>query len=162
MALAKSHSQSVLPNPRSLVLETIEQSENHFLLSVYVEQVPCCPECGRLSHSRHSSYVRRLQDFPWQGLAVHILLRVRRFRCRNRRCPRRVFTERIAGIPSYLRQTSRLAEIVRVVGYAAGGLPGARLLARLAIRTSDDTVLRRVKAPASPDPSAPDGGSRCG
>ena|SRR5487761_208860 len=154
MALAKSHSQSVLPNPRSLVLETIEQSENHFLLSVYVEQVPGCPECGRLSHSRHSSYVRRLQDFPWQGLAVHILLRVRRFRCRNHRCPRRVFTERIAGIPSYLRQTSRLAEIVRVVGYAAGGLPGARLLARLAIRTSDDTVLRRVKAPASPDPSA--------
>src|SRR6185437_1114530 len=37
-----------------------------------------------------------------------------------------------------------------------------QLLARLAIRTSDDTVLRRVKAPASPDPSAPDGGSRCG
>ena len=62
-----------------------------------------------------------------------------------------VFTERIEGIPSYLRQTSRLAEIVRVVGYAAGGLPGARLLARLAIRTSDDTVLRRVKAAVAPD-----------
>jgi transposase len=62
-----------------------------------------------------------------------------------------VFTERIEGIPSYLRQTSRLAEIVRVVGYAAGGLPGARLLARLAIRTSDDTVLRRVKAAVASD-----------
>jgi hypothetical protein len=60
-----------------------------------------------------------------------------------------VFAERVEGIPSYLRQTSRLAEIVRVVGYAAGGLPGARLLARLAIRISDDTVLRRVKTPAS-------------
>jgi transposase len=60
-----------------------------------------------------------------------------------------VFTERVEGIPSYLRQTSRLAEIVRVVGYAAGGLPGARLLARLAIAISDDTVLRRVKTPTS-------------
>lgn len=148
MALAKSHSQCVLPNPRSLVLETIEQSESHFLLSVHVEQVPCCPECGQRSSSRHSSYVRRLQDLPWQGLTVQILLRVRRFRCRNHGCPRKVFTERVEGIPLYLRQTSRLAEIVRVVGYAAGGLPGARLLARLAIRISDDTVLRRVKTPA--------------
>lgn len=150
MALAKSHSQSVLPNPRSLVLETIEQSGDHFLLSVYVEQVPCCPECGRPSHSRHSSYVRQLQDLPWQGLTVQIHLRVRRFRCRNHSCPRQVFTERVEGVPSYLRQTSRLAEIVRVVGYAAGGLPGARLLARLAILTSDDTVLRRVKAAVPP------------
>lgn len=150
MAIAKSHSQSVLPNPRSLVLESIQQSVDQFLLSVHVEQVPCCPECGRPSHSRHSSYVRRLQDLPWQGLTVQILLRVRRFRCRNQSCPRQVFTERVEGIPSYLRQTSRLAEIVRVVGYAAGGLPGARLLACLAVRTSDDTVLRRVKTPMVP------------
>jgi len=156
MALAQSHSQSVLPNPRSLVLETIEQSGDHFLLSVHVEQVPCCPECGRRSSSRHSSYVRRLQDLPWQGLTVEILLRVRRFRCRNHRCPREVFTERINGIPPYLRQTSRLTEIVRAVGYAAGGLPGARLLGRLAIRISDDTVLRRVKAPVLVELSASD------
>ena len=70
MALPKSHSQSVLPNPRLLVLETIEQFEDHFLLGVRVEQVPSCPECGRVSESRHSSYVRRLQDLPWQGLPV--------------------------------------------------------------------------------------------
>jgi len=34
---------------------------------------------------------------------------------------------------------------VRLVGYVAGGLPGQRLLARLAIATSDDTVLRRIR-----------------
>lgn len=150
MALAKSHSQSVLPNPRLLVLEDIQHSEDHFLLTVHVEQIPRCPECGWRSASHHSGYVRQLQDLPWQGLSVQIRLRVRRFRCRNRHCARRVFTERVEGIPPYLRQTHRLAEIVRVVGYAAGGLPGARLLARLAIRTSDDTVLRRVKVPALP------------
>ena len=149
MAPFKSHSQSVLPNPRLLVLESMEQSEDRFLLSVRVEQVPWCPECGRVSESRHSSYVRRLQDLPWQGLSVQIHLRVRRFRCRNCNCPRKVFTERVEGIPSYLRHTSRLAEIVRVVGYVAGGLRGSRLLARLAILTSDDTVLRRVKLPSS-------------
>ena len=149
MAFAKSHSQSVLPNPRSLVLDAIEQSEKGFSLSVHVEQVPCCPECGQPSRSCHSSYVRRLQDLPWQGSSVQISLLVRRFRCRNHGCLRKVFAERVEGIPSYLRQTSRLAEIVRVVGYAAGGLPGSRLLARLAIDISDDTVLRRVKIPTS-------------
>jgi transposase len=33
-----------------------------------------------------------------------------------------------------------------LVGYALGGLPGERLLDRLGIKSSDDTVLRRVKA----------------
>ncbi len=40
----------------------------------------------------------------------------------------------------------RLCEIVGLVGYALGGLPGERLLNRLGITSSDDTVLRRVKA----------------
>jgi transposase len=40
----------------------------------------------------------------------------------------------------------RLCEIVGLVGYALGGLPGERLLDRLGIKCSDDTVLRRVKA----------------
>ena len=77
MAPFESHSQSVLPNPRFLGLESIEQFEDRFLLSVRVEQVPLCPECGRVSESRHSSYVRRLQDLPWQGISVQIHLRIR-------------------------------------------------------------------------------------
>jgi hypothetical protein len=40
---------------------------------------------------------------------------------------------------AYGRQTERAAEIIRLVGYVAGGLPGQRLLARLSIATSDDT-----------------------
>src|SRR3989449_2824513 len=71
MALPKSHSQSVLPNPRLLVLETIEQFEDRFLLTVRVQQVPLCPECGRASESRHSHYVRRLQDLPGQRSEEH-------------------------------------------------------------------------------------------
>jgi hypothetical protein len=58
--------------------------------------------------------------------------------------PRKVFCERLPGIArAYGRQTERASEIVRITGYVAGGLPGQRLLARLSIATSDDTVLRR-------------------
>jgi AcrB/AcrD/AcrF family/Transposase len=41
---------------------------------------------------------------------------------------------------------------VRLIGYVAGGLPGQRLLARLSIATSDDTVLRRVRQEAMREP----------
>ena len=38
-----------------------------------------------------------------------------------------------------------MSEIIRLIGYTAGGLPGSRIL-DLAIPISDDTVLRIVKA----------------
>jgi len=59
---------------------------------------------------------------------------------------RKIFCERLPRVArAYGRQTERTSEIVRLIGYVAGGLPGQRLLARLAIATSDDTVLRRIR-----------------
>jgi transposase len=146
MALPPSHSQAVLPNSQILSLEQIERDENGFILKVRTCQQPCCPNCGELSRSCHSHYHRWLQDLPWQGLSVRIRLKARRFRCRNPGCGRKVFTERLPEVAlPHARQTHRLADIVRLIGFVVGGLPGSRLLARLAIETSDDTVLRRVK-----------------
>jgi transposase len=83
-------------------------------------------------------------------LAVQLWVTARRFRCCNSTCPRKIFCERLPNIARvYARQTDRACEIVRLVGYAAGALPGERLLARLAIVVSDDTVLRRLKRPAT-------------
>jgi transposase len=82
-------------------------------------------------------------------------LSVGRFRCRNVACARKIFCERLPQIArAYGRQTERTSEIVRVVGYVAGGLPGERLLIRLGIVTSDDTVLRRVRQNSEWDASA--------
>jgi transposase len=152
MVSPPSHSQSVLPDPHVLVLKNIVRSESKFILYVSARQAAICPSCGRVSRSRHSSYVRRLQDLPWQGQTVEILLSAGRYRCRHRDCPRKIFTERLPLVaPSYSRHTTRLAEVVRLVGYAVGGLPGQRLLERLAVCVSDDTVIRRIKTrPANP------------
>jgi len=146
MAPPPSHSQSLLPNPSILILDRIERDADRFRLLVHVEQEPVCPLCGEPSRSGHSSYCRCLQDFPWQGVAVEVWVTVGRFRCRNASCPRKVFCERLPQVARpYGRQTDRASEIVRLIGYVAGGLPGQRLLARLSISTSDDTVLRRVQ-----------------
>ncbi|MBO0718174.1 MAG: ISL3 family transposase, partial [Rhizobiales bacterium] len=99
-----------------------------------------------MSRSRHSCYARRLQDLPWQGVAVELWAMVGRFRCRNASCPRKIFCERLPQIARVDgRHTARAAAIIRLLGYVAGGLPGPRLLARLSIAVSDDTVRRRVR-----------------
>ena len=146
MAPPPSHSQAVLPNARILILERVERTQDQFQLFVTVDQAPACPVCGQVSQSVHSCYCRYLQDLPWQGSSVQLIASVRRYRCRNGNCPRRVFCERLPAVARpYARQTDRAAEIVRVVGYHAGGRPAQRLLIRLALPVSDDTVLRRVK-----------------
>src|ERR1043165_1027409 len=146
MAPPLSHSQSLLPNPDILILDCIERTADRFRLSVHVEQDPVCPLCGEVSRSRHSCYCRCLQDFPWQGVSVQLWATVGRFRCRNASCSRKIFCERLPRVARvYGRQTDRASEVVRLIGYVAGGLPGQRLLDRLSIATSDDTVLRRVR-----------------
>jgi transposase len=155
MALPPSHSQDLLPNPDILILDGIERDANCMRLLAHVRQKPVCPGCGEISLSGHSRYTRCLQDLPWQGVSVQLWLSVGRFRCRNASCARKIFCERLPRIArAYGRQTERASEIVRVVGYVVGGLPGERLLIRLGIVTSDDTVLRRVRQDSEWDPAA--------
>ena len=77
---------------------------------------------------------------------MQLWVTVRRFRCRHASCRRKIFCERLPQVARvYGRQTERASEIIGLIGYVAGGRPGHRLLARLCIATSDDTVLRRVR-----------------
>lgn len=146
MAPPPSHSQSLLPRADILILDRIERDSDRFRLVVHVDQKPACPVCGEQSQSRHSCYLRHLQDLPWQGVSVQLWATVGRFRCRNQSCPRKIFCERLTRIARvYARQTERAAEIVRLIGYVAGGRPGQRILERLSMRVSDDTVLRRTQ-----------------
>ena len=154
MAPPPSHSQAVLP-AQKLVLDKIQRVDGRFLVDVHVRQASRCPACRKLSRSRHSAYLRRLKDLPWQGCAVELRLKIRRFRCRNRACARKIFAEPIPEVArSHARWTTRVGEIIRLIGYTAGGLPGSRILERLAIPISDDTVTRFVKV--SSDGSASD------
>ena len=71
---------------------------------------------------------------------------VRRFFCVEAECPRRIFGERLPDFAAaHARTTSRLTQAHRSVGYAVGGEAGSRLTIHLAISTSPDTLLRRVK-----------------
>ena len=133
--------------PEQLVLESVEETAAGILVRVRAKGNPQCPTCFGSQVSHHSEYERSVLDLPWQGRQVHLRIRTRRFRCRNADCQRKVFAERLAGVAvPWARESVRLGEVVGVVGYALGGLPGARLLKRLGMGRGPDTVLRRVKA----------------
>ncbi len=66
-----------------------------------------CPACAVPSRSVHSRYQRHLADLPWGTRAVRIQLTVRKFRCRNQACERRIFTERVPDlVAAYSRHTT--------------------------------------------------------
>ncbi|WP_079730977.1 MULTISPECIES: ISL3 family transposase [Novosphingobium] len=118
-----------------------------------------CPSCGTPSGSCHSRYDRTLSDLPISGARVELRLSVRRFRCGHAPCSRRTFSE---PLPSafgrrYGRRIERCEALLRAVAVALGGRPGARMMARLAVPWSRDTmlrVLRRGDPTAEPPPPA--------
>ena len=115
-----------------------------------------CPDCGRASRAVHSRYRRHPADLPSMGRRVHVGLRARRFYCRNARCARRTFAERLPELVApHARRTARLAEAQGQVGAALGGEAAARLLHRLAMPASPDTVLRLIRGLPLPAPDPP-------
>ena len=105
-----------------------------------------CPLCGSDTRRVHSRYTRRLDDLPCLGRCVRLQVAVRRFVCPQSDCPRRIFTERLPGFAvPWARTTDRLRRTQTDIGSSLGGEAGARLAARMAITTSPDTLLRRVK-----------------
>jgi transposase len=105
-----------------------------------------CPDCGHDAHRVHSRYSRRLADLPCFGVPVRLELTVRRFRCPSPGCPRRIFAERLPGFAGkHARTTDRLRRSHEAIGSALGGEAGSRLAVLVAMPTSPDTLLRRVK-----------------
>jgi hypothetical protein len=110
-----------------------------------------CPACGRRSEARHSRYWRTLKDLAVHGRTVTLRIHVSRWRCRHARCTTQVFTERLPAVcVPHARHTQRFVDIIQLVGYALGGRGGERLLQRLGMAVSDDTLLRTLKRRATP------------
>jgi transposase len=145
-------SATLLADPAAIRLEKIIQHKSSLTLVVHVTQpVAQCPRCHQPSARVHSYYTRAVADLPWHGVAVSLRLRTRRFRCKNSLCTKRIFCERLPRVVAYYaRKTVRLNEVLQLLGQMLGGEAGARAAHKLAMRTSPDTLLRRVRAAVKP------------
>jgi hypothetical protein len=102
--------------------------------------------CGRQSEKAHSRYRRRLADLPWEGIAVKLILSVRKFFCLNPDCRGRIFCERLPGLAApYAHKTLRLNELLTGLGVALGGRPGARIAFGMRIKIGSDALLAQVR-----------------
>jgi hypothetical protein len=129
-----------------LNVASVERREQAWAVTVHSRRPTFCPGCGAQSKSRHSTYWRTFRDLSAQGAPVIVQARLGRWRCRNQQCDRRIFTERVPGLAApFARRTTRLAEIVRLLGHSAGGRPSERLMRRLGMPVSDTTILASVK-----------------
>jgi transposase len=70
-------------------------------------------------------------------------VRVRRFRCENEACTRKIFTERLPTCaPAYARRTIQQATVLCELAFALGGKAGERIAPLLGMAVSHDTLLR--------------------
>lgn len=133
------------PGPGVRILG-VERDGDCWVISAAGPEVGSCPRCRQASTRRHSRYFRHLQDLPVQGVAVMVKMRVSRWRCLNRKCERLTFTDQLPEIVCpRARRTQRIAQLVHLFGHATGGRPAERLMKRLGMPVSDDTILRHLK-----------------
>lgn len=98
------------------------------------------------SNSRHGHYARHLQDLAAQEAVVKLSIRMERWRCRNPLCTQKTFADQLPRMAArHARRTDRVVELVRLLGHAVGDRPAERLMTRLGMPTSDDTILRHLK-----------------
>jgi transposase len=134
-----------------LTLTTLERGDVGWTVIANGADHGRCPRCRHVSTARHSRYVRTLKDLPTSGATVSLRLRVGRWRCRQPGCAVRFFTGALPGVAeAYGRRTSRAEAVTEVIGQALGGRAGERLLGRLGLPVSDDTIVRRLKKRARP------------
>lgn len=146
-------SQLLFPAARQVRVHDVLRTGQRLLIFASTHGAARCPRCRHRSTQVHSHYERHLGDVACGGCAVLLALRVRRFRCPLRRCPCRIFGERLPHLAlPHARCTARAREQILQEAFALGGRPGARAARRLGLPVSKSTVLRLLHA--QPLPSA--------
>ena len=73
-----------------------------------------CPYCGCSSTRVHSTYVREIQDIPFQDKQTILLLTARKMFCDNPECTFKTFSERFDFVNPKAKKTNRLIEKILV------------------------------------------------
>jgi transposase len=114
---------TLLADPECLEIEKFVSETD--LINIVVHSIlPTaeCPDCHQFSGSLKTRYLRQVADLPWHGVKIKLLLKVRKFRCRNVLCVRKVFCERLPKVvATYARRTFRLNEVILLLAFTLGG-----------------------------------------
>lgn len=105
-----------------------------------------CPVCGKRSRSRHSSYVRIILYPPIGFRKVTILVTANKYKCKNSRCSRKVFCERLEGTACpYGRIQEQFRNDLEMVLIHLTSSKGSQVAGVMGINLSASTCLRMIR-----------------
>lgn len=144
----------LVPSLAGVVIRSLIQQPHAITVELEcTHSTACCPICSHPSNRIHSGYVRTIRDLPWADKAITLKIGVRRFRCEQQNCPRKIFAERLhPAIEAYARRTTRLEQHFQHLALSLGGEGTCRLAPLLGLGSiSGDTLLRiERKTPLPP------------
>ncbi|SRR6266566_5951983 len=157
-------SSTLLPDTSCLQLGRLEADEQSLIAIVETTSSEAlCPLCQCRSQSIHSRYTRVVADLlmarvGWCGPnCMHDA-----FSAETRNVRARSLTFRLPNVvaPS-ARRTTRLCDLLTLIGFAMGGEAGNGLVERMGLEASPETRLA-ARSPAGRAPGAHASGAGCG
>ena len=127
----------------SFRIDNIEQNNTSINIFASIKSKRSqCPICGSFSTSVHDSYTRKLADLSAFQNSTTILLRTRKFKCKDSTCDRKVFSEQTPQTMRYSRRTARASSILDTLSIELTGKLGSLLSKQLLLPVSTSTVTR--------------------
>ena len=105
-----------------------------------------CPCCGQKCYKVHDIHQRKIQDTPIHNKNVFININVREFRCQNRKCKQKTFTEEIPFAGKNQVRTYALTEYILIHAIYMSSNSTSLILSLLGVNISADTVDNILKA----------------
>lgn len=132
--------------PSTLAIQSIEKEDKIVkILAKSTRTEFDCPECGTVSVRSHSTHVREVQDLPILGCRTKLKIELSDFKCTNPNCKKTTFTERYDDFMNdYCRMTNRLVELVCSLALETSCESCARILQKINVKISGDTVIRTL------------------
>ena len=105
----------------------------------------CCPFCGQISKKVHSTYSRRIQDLPIQGMKVILVLNNRKIFCENQECEHVTFSERYSFLSDKSKKTKRLEDEILRISLNMSSVAAAEALSQNMVSIGKSTICRLIK-----------------
>jgi len=124
-------------------IKNIEQDNNAIKIFASIKSNRSkCPDCGFLSSSVHDFYHRTISDLPVFQHNTIIILKTRKFKCKDPTCHRKVFSEQTPHMMRYARRTARASQVLDSLSIELTGKLGSILSKQFSIPVSPSTVTR--------------------
>ena len=104
-----------------------------------------CTYCGEASRNIRSHYVRKLQDLPIQSKKVRLVLKLKKYFCKNKNWKNKTFAEPFSLFEHKATKTRRLRDEILRVSMSQSSLSAASYLRNSVADVGKSTICNLLK-----------------